>query len=116
MVVLGFADVAVHTYIPIVYVHSEFLHANVGGELGWVGALVPTPRFHHWHQGIEREAIDVNFDIHFPLIDRLFGTHPLPEGQWPQGYGIEGHPVTRACWTQLLPAANEARGVKPPHA
>jgi len=32
------------------------------------------PRFHHWHHGIEEEAIDVNFAIHFPWLDRLFGT------------------------------------------
>jgi sterol desaturase/sphingolipid hydroxylase (fatty acid hydroxylase superfamily) len=109
MVVLGFADVAVHAYILIVYVHSAFLHANVGWELKWVGRLLATPRFHHWHHGVEREAIDVNFAIHFPLLDRLFGTHHLPEGQWPTGYGIEGHPVPRSYWAQLCYPLRRAR-------
>jgi len=101
MIVLGFADVAVHAYILIVYVHSALLHANVGWELGRVGRFLATPRFHHWHHGVEREAIDVNFAIHFPLLDRLFGTYHLPEGRWPQGYGIEGHPVPRSYWAQF---------------
>jgi sterol desaturase/sphingolipid hydroxylase (fatty acid hydroxylase superfamily) len=43
--------------------------------------------------GIEKEAIDVNFAIHVPLLDRLFGTYYLPKDQWPQGYGVGGHPV-----------------------
>jgi len=46
--------------------------------------------------------IDVNFAIHFPLLDRLFGTHHLPEGRWPKGYGIHGHPVPKGCWPQFL--------------
>ena len=41
----------------------------------------------------EQEVIDVNFAIHFPLLDRMFGTHFLPKDKWPGGYGIEGHPV-----------------------
>ena len=61
-----------------------------------------TPRFHHWHHGIEKEAIDVNFAIHFPLFDRMFGTYHLPPGQWPAGYGIEGHPVPRSYFRQFL--------------
>jgi sterol desaturase/sphingolipid hydroxylase (fatty acid hydroxylase superfamily) len=101
MYVLGFRDIAMHAYILTVYVHSAFVHANVGWRLDWLGRFLVTPRFHHWHHGVEREAIDVNFAIHFPLLDRLFGTHHLPEGQWPVGYGIEGHPVPRSYWQQL---------------
>jgi sterol desaturase/sphingolipid hydroxylase (fatty acid hydroxylase superfamily) len=51
------------------------------------------PRFHHWHHGLEKEAIDVNFAIHFPLLGRLFGTHHLPKEKLLEGYGIGGHPV-----------------------
>jgi sterol desaturase/sphingolipid hydroxylase (fatty acid hydroxylase superfamily) len=61
-----------------------------------------TPRFHHWHHGIEKEAIDVNFAIHFPLYDKLFGTYHMPENQWPSGYGIGGHPVPNGYWKQFL--------------
>ena len=101
MYVLGFREVAMHSYILMVYVHSAFVHANVGWRLDWLGRFLVTPRFHHWHHGVEKEAIDVNFAIHFPLLDRLFGTHHMPEGRWPQGYGIEGNPVPRSYWAQF---------------
>jgi sterol desaturase/sphingolipid hydroxylase (fatty acid hydroxylase superfamily) len=67
-----------------------------------VEPLLATPRFHHWHHGEEREAIDVNFAIHFPFLDRLFGTHHMPEARWPKAYGIEGHPVPIGYWKQFL--------------
>jgi hypothetical protein len=38
----------------------------------------------------------------FPFLDQLFRTHHLPPGQWPAGYGIEGHPVPKSHWRQFL--------------
>ncbi|TXN19618.1 sterol desaturase family protein [Methylobacterium sp. WL9] len=102
MFVLGFSESAIQAYILIVYVYSSFIHANIAGSFGLLEKLVVVPRFHHWHHGEEREAIDVNFAIHFPMIDRLFGTHHMPEGRWPKGYGIKGHPVPRGYWRQFL--------------
>ena len=102
MFILGFSELSLHLYILIVYVHSALLHANVRWEFNRIGKFLATPRFHHWHHGIEKEAIDVNFSIHFPLFDRLFGTYHLPPGQWPTGYGIEGHPVPRSYVRQFL--------------
>ena len=102
MFALGFAPVTVNAYILLVYLYSTFIHANLGWRLPVIDQLLVTPRFHHWHHGIEKEAIDVNFAIHFPLFDRLFGTYYLPKDQWPSGYGIEGHPVPRGYWAQLL--------------
>ncbi len=64
--------------------------------------LLVTPRFHHWHHGIEKEAIDVNFSIHFSLLDKIFGTYHMPEERWPEGYGIGGHPVPKGYLQQLL--------------
>ena len=110
MIVLGFAGVAMHAYILLEYVHSTFLHANIGWNFDWLGRVFATPRFHHWHHGIEKEAIDVNFAIHFTVLDRLFGTHHLPPGQWPQGYGIAGHPVPKSYWRQFLYPFSRPRG------
>jgi len=101
MTVLGFGATAMHIYILLVYVHSTFIHANVRWNFDRLGRFLVTPRFHHWHHGIEREAIDVNFAVHFPLLDRLFGTFFLPRGKWPEGYGIAGHPVPRSYWRQF---------------
>jgi len=102
MFALGFSPTAVNAYILLVYLYSTFIHANLSWRLPVVDQLLVTPRFHHWHHGIEKEAIDVNFAIHFPLFDRLFGTYHLPKDRWPQGYGIDGHPVPTGYWAQLL--------------
>ena len=62
--------------VRLLDVHSfEF-----SGSFGFLEKILVVPRFHHWHHGIEKEAVDVNFAIHFPFLDRLFGTHHLPEG------------------------------------
>jgi sterol desaturase/sphingolipid hydroxylase (fatty acid hydroxylase superfamily) len=100
--VLGFSPAALQTYLLIVYVYSTFVHANLNWRLGGIEKFLVTPRFHHWHHGIEKEAIDVNFSIHFPLYDRLFGTYHMPENRWPSGYGVGGHPVPKGYWQQFL--------------
>jgi sterol desaturase/sphingolipid hydroxylase (fatty acid hydroxylase superfamily) len=101
MFVLGFGPNAMNTYIFVVYVYATFVHANLGWRLGWLERLFVTPRFHHWHHGIEQEAVDVNFAIHFPLLDRIFGTYFLPKDRWPKEYGIAGHPVPRGYVEQF---------------
>ncbi|HET6250078.1 MAG TPA: sterol desaturase family protein [Tepidisphaeraceae bacterium] len=102
MYILGFGESALHFYILIVYLHSTFVHANFGWNFDHLGRFLVTPRFHHWHHGIEKEAIDVNFAIHFPLLDRVFGTYHLPRGAWPVGYGIGGHPVPTSYLRQFV--------------
>jgi len=88
MMTLGFSPTALQIYIGLVYIYSALLHANLRGDFDHLGAFVATPRFHHWHHGIEPDAVDVNFAIHFPLWDRLFGTYFMPAGRWPNGYGV----------------------------
>ncbi|WP_241255137.1 sterol desaturase family protein [Altererythrobacter sp. BO-6] len=85
---LGFSPSVMQAYLGFIYVWSSLLHANVGGDFDRLGHWLATPRFHHWHHGLEREAFDVNFAIHFPWIDKLFGTFHLPPGRWPENYGI----------------------------
>jgi len=88
MMTLGFTPTALQIYIGIVYVYSSLLHANLRGDFDRLGHVMATPRFHHWHHGLEKEAVDVNFAIHFPLWDKLFGTFHFPKGRWPNGYGV----------------------------
>ena len=101
MFVLGFSSAAMNSYIFLVYLYSTFVHANLNWRFPVIEKFLVTPRFHHWHHGLEAEAIDVNFAVHFPLLDRLFGTYHLPEERWPTGYGVGGHPVPRGYWAQL---------------
>jgi sterol desaturase/sphingolipid hydroxylase (fatty acid hydroxylase superfamily) len=103
MIILGFDQSAVNAYLLIVYLYATFVHSNLGFRFGFLEKFLVTPRFHHWHHGIEREAIDVNFSVHFPLYDILFGTHHMPEkNRWPEGYGIKSHPMPKGYWRQFL--------------
>ncbi|QJB70669.1 sterol desaturase family protein [Parasphingorhabdus halotolerans] len=88
MMTLGFSPSVLQAYIAFVYIYSSLLHANIKGDFNWLGHWIATPRFHHWHHGLEREAFDVNYAIHFPIIDKIFGTFHLPESRWPENYGI----------------------------
>ena len=98
---IGFSPAVMQAYIGFVYVWSSLLHANVKGDFDGLGHWVATPRFHHWHHGLEEEAIDVNFAIHLPLLDKMFGTFHLPKGRWPKDYGIP-EVVPRSYWGQFL--------------
>ena len=102
MFTLGFDPAAIQVYILIVYFYSSLIHANLRWNLKPIEKLLVTPRFHHWHHGKEKEAIDVNFAIHFPIYDRLFGTYHMPEGRWPKSYGVGGDPVPKGYWKQFL--------------
>ncbi len=88
MLTFGFTPTALQIYVGVVYIYSSLLHANVKGDFDRLGHYVATPRFHHWHHGLEAEAVDKNFAIHFPLFDRLFGTFHMPPGRWPENYGV----------------------------
>jgi len=85
--ILGFDLVPMAAYVVFITFHATFIHANVRFYYGPLKFVVATPQFHHWHHAIEREAIDKNFAVHFPVLDLLFGTYYLPD-QWPSGYGI----------------------------
>ncbi|MGD9809862.1 MAG: sterol desaturase family protein [Sphingobium sp.] len=88
LLTLGFLPSVMQAYIGLVYVYSSLVHANVGGHFNRLGKWLVVPRFHHWHHAIEAEGIDKNFAIHFPWLDRLFGTYYFPDSKWPQGYGV----------------------------
>lgn len=102
MYLIGYAEPALYGYIFLVYLSSVFIHSNIGIRFHWLEYIIATPRFHHWHHGIEKEAINKNYAVHFPAIDMIFGTYYFPKDQWPQGYGIEGNPVPRHYWNQFL--------------
>jgi sterol desaturase/sphingolipid hydroxylase (fatty acid hydroxylase superfamily) len=101
--VLGFADLAIYFYIVIVAVQSVFIHANLNWNFGWLEYVLTTPRFHHWHHAMEREATDKNFAIHFPALDILFGSFYLPPGnRWPGSYGVHSSDVPGNYFAQWV--------------
>lgn len=88
LLTLGFAPSVMQAYIAMVYIYASLVHANLRGNFNLLGRWLVTPRFHHWHHAIEAEGVDKNFAIHFPWLDRLFGTYYFPDGKWPTGYGV----------------------------
>ena len=93
---------AVLAYLGFVSFHAVFIHANFAPRWPWLERWLVMPRFHHWHHGIEPEARDVNFAVHLPVLDRLFGTQHLGDGQWPSGYGVDGVRPPDGWLRQLL--------------
>jgi lathosterol oxidase len=100
--VLGFSPPAVYAYLVFVSFHAVFIHANVRFRFRPLEWLVVTPRFHHWHHAAAPEAVDRNFAIHLPLIDRIFGTAYFPAGRWPDAYGLAGPPIPDGWFHQLV--------------
>lgn len=99
--VMGFSEPVMVAYLVLVSFHAVFIHANVRFRFGWLSWLFATPEYHHWHHTSEPDALDRNFAVHLPVIDRLFGTAHLP-GRWPERYGIEGDPVPEGWLAQLV--------------
>ena len=100
--VLGFGEAPLYAYIAFVSVQATFIHANLRFELAGLRDVLVTPQFHHWHHGADAEAVDVNFAVHLPLLDRLFGTHHLPRGRWPSAYGLAGGAGVAGGWLHQL--------------
>jgi lathosterol oxidase len=100
--VLGFSPPAIYAYLLFVSFHAVFIHTNVRWRLRPLERLVVTPRFHHWHHAAAPEAVDRNFAIHLPVIDRLFGTAYFPDGRWPEAYGLAGPPPIESWFRHLV--------------
>ena len=107
---LGFAREALYVWLAIVAAQATFIHVNMRFRFRWIEQILVTPRFHHWHHAVR--PIDRNFAVHFPWIDRLFGTFHLPaDGKWPDEVGIHGDPVPEEFLAQMVwPVKEVAEG------
>ncbi len=99
--VLGIGNGPLTAYLVFVSFQAVWIHANVRFRARWLRWIVVMPEFHHWHHSAEPEAIDRNFAVHVPLIDRAFGTAFVPD-RWPARYGIAGDPVPERYLAQLV--------------
>jgi sterol desaturase/sphingolipid hydroxylase (fatty acid hydroxylase superfamily) len=85
--VLGFSETALFAYVAWVVIQATFIHANVRWRFRSISWLLATPSFHHWHHSAAPEAVNKNFAVHLPVLDRLFGSYYLPD-HWPESYGL----------------------------
>ena len=89
-------------YLLFVTIHATWAHCNFGPTIKWLEPYLIQPRFHHWHHTSQVEAIDRNYAIHFPWIDRLFGTFYFPEDKWPDTYGLHDEKIPAGFWAQTF--------------
>ncbi len=90
-------------YLLWVTIHATWAHCNFRPTIKWLEPFLVQPRFHHWHHTAQLEAIDRNFAIHFPWIDRIFGTYYFPKDEsWPETYGLHNEKMPEGFWKQFF--------------
>ncbi|HTO68973.1 MAG TPA: sterol desaturase family protein [Myxococcota bacterium] len=100
---LLFSQGIIVAYLLFVTIHATWSHCNFGPTLRWLEPYLVLPRYHHWHHTSQRESLDKNYAIHFPWLDRLFGTYHFPEGeQWPERYGLDHEELPPGFWAQTF--------------
>jgi sterol desaturase/sphingolipid hydroxylase (fatty acid hydroxylase superfamily) len=109
---LGFSDMSIGIFSGIYFWHSLLLHANVRISFGPLRWLVASPEFHHWHHANQREAYDKNFAGQLSILDKLFGTMHMPEGQRPAKFGVND-PVPNTFIPHLLYPFKARKAKKP---
>ncbi len=102
MTLVGFSQSTLAGYLVFVSFHATFCHTDFRPRTRWIEPHVVTVRYHHWHHAADAAAVDVNFAIHLPFIDRLFGTYYLPKDAWPERYGLIGSSVPAGFFRQFL--------------
>ena len=98
---LGFSQSIIFAYLIFVTLHATWTHCNFGPNAKWLEKFLVMPRYHHWHHTSQKEGIDKNFAIHFPWIDRLFGTYYYPD-TWPERYGLDGEQIAPGFFRQTV--------------
>ena len=99
-------------YLFFVNIHATWAHCNFGPTIKWLEPFLIQPRYHHWHHTSQPEAIDKNFAIHFPWIDKIFGTHYLPGDKWPDTYGLHNEKIPAGFWGQTFYPLTRSKAAK----
>jgi len=98
---LGFSPSIIFAYLIFVTLHATWTHCNFAPNAKWLEKFLVMPRYHHWHHTSQKEGVDKNFAIHFPWIDRLFGTYYYPS-TWPEQYGLDGEEIAAGFLRQTI--------------
>ena len=98
---IGFSQPIILAYLIFVTLQATWSHCNFAPSPKWLGWCLVTPRYHHWHHTSQKEGLDKNFAVHFPWIDRLFGTYYYPD-EWPEHYGLDGEQISTGFVRQTI--------------
>jgi sterol desaturase/sphingolipid hydroxylase (fatty acid hydroxylase superfamily) len=97
----GFSQSIIFAYLIFVTLHATWTHCNFRLSAKWLEKFLVMPRYHHWHHTSQKEGIDKNFAIHFPWIDKLFGTYYYADN-WPECYGLDGEEISPSFLAQTI--------------
>ena len=68
--------------------HTLFAHANVQWHCHWLGRIIVTPDYHHWHHSTDVAHHDTNYASELPLLDMIFGTYNFPRDDYADELGL----------------------------
>jgi len=89
MLTLGISPEVLAFLIPFDVLTGAWVHSNLNWTLGPLKYVVATPVFHRWHHTSPAEGGEMNFAPTFALWDWLFGTFYMPEGRYPETFGVD---------------------------
>jgi sterol desaturase/sphingolipid hydroxylase (fatty acid hydroxylase superfamily) len=109
VIAIGFPLDTLAWAAPLIAVYALVLHAELPWTFGPLRYVIASPVFHRWHHSSEPAARDKNFAGLFAVIDLLFGTYHMPNGQLPTKFGVD-EPMPSGLWAQMKwPFARDAR-------
>jgi sterol desaturase/sphingolipid hydroxylase (fatty acid hydroxylase superfamily) len=106
---IGFSQSIILGYLILVTFQATWSHCNFAPSPRWLAKCLVTPRYHHWHHTSQKEGLDKNFAVHFPWIDRIFGTYYLPD-EWPELYGLDGEQISPSFIRQTIEPFTKRKG------
>jgi sterol desaturase/sphingolipid hydroxylase (fatty acid hydroxylase superfamily) len=112
----GFSPEVFVLVAPFNFVTAALVHANLDWSFGPLRWLFASPVFHRWHHSSDPRVRDMNFAPTFPLLDLMFGTFHMPQGELPAGYGAEGAPdhfLGQMLWPFRVIAARLSGRLRP---
>lgn len=98
---IAFSQSVILAYLIFVTFQATWSHCNFAPSPRWLARCLVTPRYHHWHHTSQKEGLDKNFAVHFPWIDRIFGTYYFPD-EWPKRYGLDGEQIAPGFIRQTI--------------
>jgi sterol desaturase/sphingolipid hydroxylase (fatty acid hydroxylase superfamily) len=102
MLMIGISPNVLIVLGPLTIAHSAFVHANLDWRLGPFKYVIAGPVFHRWHHTAAERGGEKNFAATFPILDVIFGTFYMPEGELPGHYGIAEREFPTSFPAQLV--------------
>jgi sterol desaturase/sphingolipid hydroxylase (fatty acid hydroxylase superfamily) len=89
MLLCGVPATVLIVLAPFQIFMSGFVHADVDWDLGPFKYVISSPVFHRWHHTDVARGGEKNFAPTFPVLDMIFGTFYMPDGELPDEFGVD---------------------------